>query len=94
MLKQRITALFITLIFVTILYWTWHEALNGGSYYLKAAAFAPLGIIGGIFLMFFPQFYGKPETAREKVVAFAIFIVGMLAGLYNWYLIGPQRFNF
>lgn len=94
MLKQRIVGLFIALVSIAILYWTWHEARHDGVYYLKAAAFAPLGIVGGIFLIFFPQFYGKPETTKEKVVVLAVFFVGILAGLFNWYLIDPQRFNF
>lgn len=94
MLKQRIMAVLITVVSIAIFYWTWREAMQSGTYYLKAAAFAPLGIVGGIFMIFFPQFYGKPETTTEKVVAAAIFIVGVLLGLFNWYLIDPQRFNF
>ncbi len=94
MLKQRIASFFIALVSVVILYWTWHEFNTNGAYYLKAAAFAPLGIVGGIFLIFFPEFYGKPETTKEKVVVFAVCLVGILAGLFNWYLIDPQRFNF
>lgn len=94
MLKQRIMALIITLVSVLIFYLTWREAIIKGSYYLKAAAFTPLGIVAGIFLMIFPQFYGKPESTKEKVVGFAVLLVGMLVGLFNWYLIDPQRFRF
>lgn len=84
----------ITLISIAIFYWTRHSALHNEGYYLKAVAFAPLGIVGGIFLIFFPQFYGKPETGREKAAALTVFCVGVLLGLYNWYSIDPQMFKF
>ncbi len=94
MIKQRISAVIITLISIAILYRTHYDALHSNSYYLKAAAFAPLGIVAGIFLVFFPQFSGKPETTREKAVVLTVFFVGVLFGLYNWYLIDPQVFKF
>lgn len=89
MIKQRISAVFITLISIVILYQTHYDALHNNGYYLKAAAFAPLGIVAGVFLVFFPQFSGKPETAREKAVVLTVFFVGVSLGLYNWYLIDP-----
>lgn len=94
MIKQRIFALIIALISIAILYWNWQEAKAGGAYHLKAAAFAPLGIVGGVFLTFFPQFFGRPETSKEKIVAVTIFAIGIAAGLYNWYLIDPGVFPF
>lgn len=94
LLKQRIYALILTLVSAGVLYSTWYDAQHSGSYYLKAAAFAPVGIIDGIFLMIFPQFGGKPETGRAKVIVLSIFAVGLLAGLYNWYLIDPSNFSF
>lgn len=94
MLKQRITAIILILVSAFIVYQTWSEASRGDGYYLKAAAFAPLGIVGGVFLLFFPQFGGKPETTREKVIVLAVFAVGVIAGLFNWYLIDPQAFGF
>lgn len=93
-LKHRILAVIITLISTGILYWTWHDARQNGGYYLKAATFAPVGIVMGLFLVFFPRFYGKPETTREKLIALSGFVVGLLLGLYNWYLIDPSRFPF
>ncbi len=94
MLKQRITAVILTLASTAILYQTWFEAERGGGYFLKAAAFAPLGIVAGIFLIFFPKFGGKPETTRAKIVVLSVFAVGVLIGLFNWYLIDPQVFKF
>ena len=93
MLKQRISALILALVSAGILLETRFEAQHGDRYFLKAAAFTPLGIVGGIFLIFFPQFFGKPETTREKLVALAIFAVGLAFGLVNWYSIDQQVFK-
>ena len=94
MLKQRIVAIILASASTFILYQTWSEAGHGGSYSLKAAAFAPLGIVAGIFLLFFPQFASKPETTREKIVVMSVFAVGVIVGLFNWYSIDPQAFRF
>lgn len=94
MLKGRITGIILALVSAFIVYQTWSEAGHGGSYSLKAAALAPLGIVAGIFLLFFPQFAGKPETTRQKIVVLSVFAVGVIVGLFNWYLIDPQVFNF
>ena len=94
MMRQRIIGLVISLASIAVLYWTWFDVRSSGSYYLKAAAFAPLGIIGGLVLVIFPKFAGKPETTREKVIVFSVFAVGVLLGLYNWYLIDPTGFKF
>lgn len=93
-IRQRVLAVVITLISTGILYWTWQDTLQNGGYYPKAATFAPVGIVAGIFLAFFPQFYGKPETTREKLIILSVFAVGLLLGLYNWHLIDPNRFSF
>jgi hypothetical protein len=87
-------AVITTLISTGVLYWTWYDARHNGGYYLKAATFAPVGIVAGIFLIFFPQFSGKPETTGERAVVLAVFGVGLLFGLYNWYLIDPSGFPF
>lgn len=94
MIKQRISAIFIALASIVILYQTHYDALHNNGYYLKAAALSPLGIVAGVFLFIFPQFSGKPETAREKAVVLAVFFVGILLGLYNWHSIDPGAFKF
>lgn len=93
-LKGRIIAIILALASTFIVYQTWFEAKHGGSYSLKAAAFAPVGIVAGIFLFFFPQFGGKPETTRQKLVVMTVFAVGVVIGLFNWYSIDPQIFKF
>ena len=94
LLKQRVTAIFITLASIVILWETWSETGRGGGYFLKAAAFAPVGIVVGIFLIFFPKYYGKPETTRERFVVAAVYCVGLAFGIFNWYLIDPSILKF
>ena len=94
LIKQRIYAFLIVLISTAVLFWTWHDAARNGGYYLKAATFAPVGIVAGVFLVFFPEFFGKPETARKRIVVLSIFGVGLLLGLCNIYLIDPNFFSF
>lgn len=94
MIKQRIFGLILALAAAAILLQTRFEAERDGRYFLKAAAFAPLGIVAGIFLVFFPRYFGKPETARDKAVVMTVFAVGVLLGLYNWYSIDPSVFKF
>jgi hypothetical protein len=65
-----------------------------GVYYLKMATFAPLGVVGGIFLLLFPGMGGKPNTTKEKVIVFVVFAIGLLAGLVNWFLMDPGFFGF
>jgi hypothetical protein len=58
------------------------------------AAFAPLGVVGGLFLLIFPTMGGKPETTKEKVLVFAVFAIGLVAGLINWFLMDPGFFGY
>ena len=58
------------------------------------AAFAPLGVVGGLFLLIFPTMGGKPETTKEKVIVFAVFAIGLVAGLINWFLMDPGFFGY
>jgi hypothetical protein len=37
---------------------------------------------------------GKPNTTKEKVIVFAVFAIGLLAGLVNWFLMDPGFFGF
>ncbi|HJS23200.1 MAG TPA: hypothetical protein VJ751_02435 [Pyrinomonadaceae bacterium] len=72
----------------------WHRLWEEGVYSLKMAAFAPLGVVGGIFLLIFPTMGGKPETTKEKVIVFAVFAIGIVAGLINWFLMDPGFFGY
>jgi hypothetical protein len=92
-LKARLLALVLIVVSVGIIYINWRQLLQEGSYSMKMAAFGPLVGIGGIYLLFFPSRGGKPTTTSEKITALVVFVVGLLAGLVNWYLMDPGFFG-
>ena len=92
-LKARLLALAIIVVSAGLIYFNWHELKTEGQYSTKLAAFGPVGVVGGVFLLLFPGKGGRPETARDKVVALLVFGAGLAAGLYNWYLMDPGFFG-
>jgi hypothetical protein len=91
--KARLFGLVIILIFVGLMYHNWHQLHDEGRYSLKMAAFGPVGLVGGLFVMLFPQKAGKPETTSDKLIVLLVFGVGVVAGLLNWYLMDPGFFG-
>ena len=92
-MKTRIFALVIILVFAGLTYLGWHQLLSEGRYPLKIAAFGPVGIVGGLFMLLFPGKAGKPETTKDKVLVLLVFGIGLVAGLVNWYLMDPGFFG-
>jgi hypothetical protein len=76
-----------------MIYYNWQQLTGEGSYSVKLAAFGPVGVMGGLFLLLFPGKGGRPETAKDKVIALLVFVFGLMAGLYNWYLMDPGFFG-
>ena len=93
-IKQRLFAVVLILVSVGLIYYGWYQLRTEGVYSLRMAAFSPLIGVGGIFLLFFPSMFGKPETTKEKLIVMAVFVVGIVAGLINWYLMDPGYFGF
>ena len=93
MKKIRLFAVAIILVCAFLIYQNWHQLMDEGRYSMKLAAFAPVGIVGGLFLLLFPTKVGKPETTKDKIIALLVFGVGLLAGLCNWYLMDPGFFG-
>ena len=92
-LKARILGLVLILISVALIYVNWRQLLQEGRYSTKLAAFGPVVGIGGFFLLIVPSMAGKPTTTREKIIALAVIIIGLAAGLVNWYLMDPVFFG-
>lgn len=92
-LKARLLAVLIIIVFAGLTYWGWYQLTTEGKYPLKIAAFGPVGIIGGLFLLVFPAKAGKPETAADKIIVMVVFVIGLAAGLLNWYLMDPGFFG-
>ena len=93
MAKIRLFAVAIILVGAFLIYQNWHQLMSEGRYSMKLAAFAPVCVVGGLFLLLFPAKVGKPETTKDKVIALVVFGIGLVAGLYNWYLMDPGFFG-
>jgi hypothetical protein len=93
-IKARLFAIVLILGCAAMIYYGWYRLREEGVYSLKMAAFAPLGVVGGIFLLLFPAMGGKPETTKAKVIVFAVFAIGLVAGLINWFLMDPGFFGY
>ncbi|MEK6336822.1 MAG: hypothetical protein AABM67_17995 [Acidobacteriota bacterium] len=92
-LKARILGLVLIVISVALIYVNWRQLLQEGRYSMKLAAFGPVVGIGGLFLLIVPTMAGKPTTTKEKIIALAVIIIGLAAGLVNWYLMDPAFFG-
>jgi len=92
-LKVRLFALVLILLFAGMTYYNWHQLHSEGKYSLKMAAFGPVGVVGGLFLVLFPSKIGKPQTLTDKLLVLGVLIVGLAAGLVNWYLMDPGFFG-
>jgi len=92
-IKARLFALVLILLGAVLIYINWHQLYSERKYSFKLAAFAPLCVVGGIFLLVFPSKAGKPETTGDKIIAFVVLIIGLAAGLVNWYLMDPGFFG-
>jgi len=92
-LKARILALILIVVSIGLIYYNWHQLLRDGRYSMKLAAFGPVIGIGGVFLLLFPSMGGKPTTTREKIIVLVVLVIGLVAGLINWYLMDPVFFG-
>ena len=93
-IKQRLFALVLIALCAGMIYYGWYLLRTEGVYYLKMATFAPVGVIGGIFLLLFPALGGRPNSTKQKVIVLAVFAIGIVAGLINWFLMDPGFFGF
>jgi len=92
-LKVRLFALALIAVFGGLVYYAWHQLLSEGEYSMKFAAFGPVGVVGGLFLLLFPSKVGKPQTTFDKLLVIGVLVIGLAAGLLNWYLMDPGFFG-
>ena len=92
-LKFRLFALVIVAVSLGLTYYNWLQLNAEGSYSMKMAVFGPVGVVGGIFLLLFPGSGGKPQTSASKIIAMLIFVIGIVVGAYNLYLMDPGLFG-
>ena len=92
-IKARIFALVLVLGSIGLIYLGWYQLQTEGRYSLKLAALSPVVGVGGLFLLIFPSMAGKPTGTIDKMIVIAVTIIGMFAGLINWYLMDPGFFG-
>lgn len=92
-IKGRILGLVLLIVGVVLIHINWHQLQTDGQYSMKMAAFGPLIAVGGLFLLVFPSMGGKPNTTKEKIILLIVFVIGLAAGLVNWYLMDPGFFG-
>ena len=92
-LKARLFALVLILVCAGLVYVNWRQLQQEGSYSLKLAAFGPVCVVGGFFLLLFPQHAGKPTTSKEKIIVILVLCLGLAAGLVNLFLMDPGMFG-
>ena len=92
-LKTRLFALVLILVAVGLIYYNWQQLFAEQEYSMKLAAFAPLVGVGGLFLLACPSKVGKPETGKDKFLVLIVFVIGLAAGLVNWFLMDPGFFG-
>jgi hypothetical protein len=93
-IRARLFGVLLIIASIAMIYYGWYQLAHDGTYYLKMAAFSPLLGVGGIFLLLFPSMGGKPNTTKEKLIVIAVFVIGLIAGLINWFLMDPAFFGF
>ena len=91
--KVRFFALVVIAAAGGMVYMNWQQLAHERSYSLMMTTFGPVVAVFGIFLLFFPQKIGRPETTGDKLLNLLVFAVGLAAGLFNWYLMDPHYFD-
>jgi NhaP-type Na+/H+ or K+/H+ antiporter len=92
-LKVRLFSLILILVCAGLVYINWHQLVQEGRYSLKLAAFGPVGVVAGFFLLLFPGRGGKPTSTKERILVLLVFVIGLVAGLVNLYLMDPGMFG-
>jgi hypothetical protein len=92
-IKSRLLSSVMVVLSVALIYHNWHQLLFTHKYSMKLAAFAPLWGVGGLFLLAFPTMASKPNTGKEKFMVAIVFVIGLIVGLLNWYLMDPGFFR-
>lgn len=92
-MKARLFGLATIAMAIAMQWYNLYELREKGQYHFKAAAFAPLLFIGGLYSVLFPSLAGKPETAKQKFLLILVFIVGLAAGAVDVYWMDPGFFG-
>lgn len=92
--RSRLTALAFILTGAGCWWYVWHQLLTEGSYDLRASIVAPVGVFGGLLMLFWPQFCGPwREDGPEGQKISNIVTVALMLSAYavNNYLMQHYR---
>ena len=92
-IKPRLFGLLLIIVGAGLVYYNWQQLWSKGEYSMKLASFGPLIVIGGLFMVLVPTAAGKPETTKQKLLVMLAFVIGLAAGLVNWFLMDPGFFG-
>ena len=86
-MKRRVLLALFTLLCLGATLYNWHILRLESRYYPKLAIFAPCGAILFGAVSLFPKLTGPvaPEEKRKKYLQGAVLLLGLAAGLINWY---------
>ena len=90
--KTRLLGVGLILVCTFLVYQNWRTLNTEGRYSFKLATFGPVAVVGGLFLVLFPAKGGKPQTTGDKLLVIGVLVVGLAAGLVNWFLMDPGAF--
>ena len=86
-MKQRFFVGLFALLCLGATLYNWHILRLDNRYYPKLAVFAPIGAIVFGAVSLFPDLAGPvaPEEKIRKYLQGAVLLLGLAAGLTNWY---------
>jgi len=64
-----------------------------GKLFIQVGRVRTIGVVGGFFLLMFPGRGGKPLPQKSGCWCCLVFVIGLIAGLINVYLMDPGMFG-
>lgn len=75
-------------------WYEWHMLMTEGRYSIRLGVFAPLGVFGGLLMIFYPEAAGpmRPDTPKpQKVATLVTLALFAVASGINMYLMENYR---
>lgn len=80
---------------IAAVWFNWHVRTTDGYFYIKLTILGPLGVFGGLLMLFRPQWTGpiRPDSTREHKIALGLLIALSAIGAFTdfWLLHSYHR---